>query len=140
MIRDVRFAFRVLLSRPLFTLVAAVSLALGIGANSAIFSLVDAFWFRPLAVPRSGDIVRLFSITDQDSHAWFSYPEFLDLERQATKLSDVVAIGGRGASVIGMFTVCAHDPSVATVTACSTRPKPVSSAAIVYWPGVSVTP
>jgi predicted permease len=100
MLRDVRFAFRVLLSRPLFTLVAAVSLALGIGANSAIFSLVDAFWFRPLAVPHSGDLVRLFSMTDQDSRSAFSYPEFLDLQRQATKLSDLVAIGGRGATLV----------------------------------------
>jgi len=40
--------------------------------------------------------------------------------------------GCRGASVIGMFNVCAQDPSVATVTACSTRENPVSSAEIVY--------
>ena len=53
MFRDFRFAFRVLASRPAFTLVAALSLALGIGANSAIFGLIDGLWFRPLAVPKS---------------------------------------------------------------------------------------
>jgi hypothetical protein len=59
--RDVRFACRVLVRRPLFTLLAALSLGLGIGANSAIFSLIDTSWFRPLAVPRAGDIARVFS-------------------------------------------------------------------------------
>jgi predicted permease len=99
MFRDFRFAFRVLASRPVFALVAALSLGLGIGANSAIFGLVDALWFRPLAVPHSGDIVRVFSVTDQDREAAFSYPEFLDLKRAGT-LREVVAIGGRGATLV----------------------------------------
>ncbi|HLJ46125.1 MAG TPA: ABC transporter permease [Bryobacteraceae bacterium] len=96
MLRDIRFAFRTLASRPLFTLVASLSLALGIGANSAIFGLIDGLWFRPLAVPHSGEIVRVFSVTDQDPEAMLSYPEYLDIQRQATSLKDVVAIGGRG--------------------------------------------
>jgi len=99
MFRDLRFAFRVLASRPVFALVAALSLGLGIGANSAIFGLVDALWFRPLAVPRSSDIVRVFSVTDQDREAPFSYPEYLDLKKAGT-LREVVAIGGRGAMVV----------------------------------------
>ena len=97
MFRDFRYAFRVLASRPVFGLVAALSLGLGIGANSAIFGLVDALWFRPLAVPHSSDIVRIYSVTDQDREAAFSYPEYLDLENART-LREVVAIGGRGAS------------------------------------------
>jgi predicted permease len=100
MFRDLRFAFRVLTSRPVFTLVAALSLALGIGANSAIFGLVDALWFRPLAVPNSGAIVRVFSVTEQSREGALSYPEFLDLQKQATALQDVVAIGGRGATLV----------------------------------------
>lgn len=100
MLRDFRFAFRVLTARPLFTLVAALSLALGIGANSAIFGLVDALWLRPLAVPKSGEIVRLFSVTDQDREASLSYPEYLDLRQQATSLRQVVATGGRGAILV----------------------------------------
>lgn len=62
MFRDFRFAFRVLASRPAFTLVAALSLALGIGANSAIFGLIDGLWFRPLAVPNASEIVRIFPL------------------------------------------------------------------------------
>jgi putative ABC transport system permease protein len=97
MLRDFRFAFRVLTARPVFTLVAALSLALGIGANSAIFGLVDALWFRPLAVPKPGEIVRIFSVTDQDREGLLSYPEYLDLKQRASSLRELVAIGGRGA-------------------------------------------
>jgi predicted permease len=99
MFRDFRFAFRVLASRPIFTLVAALSLGLGIGANSAIFGLVDALWFRPLAVPHSGEIVRIFSVTDQDREASLSYPEYLALKRAGT-LHEAAAIGGRGATLL----------------------------------------
>jgi predicted permease len=100
MFRDFRYAFRVLTSRPAFTLVAALSLALGIGANSAIFGLIDGLWFRPLAVPKSGEIVRVFAVTDQDRQGMLSYPEYLDFKKQATDLREVVAIGGRGATLV----------------------------------------
>src|SRR5260370_24102529 len=99
MFRDFRFAFRVLASRPVFALVAALSLGLGIGANSAIFGLIDALWFRPIAVPRADEVVRIFSVTDQDREAVFSYPEYLDLKHAGT-LHEVVAIGGRGATLL----------------------------------------
>ena len=100
MFRDFRFAFRVLASRPGFTLVAALSLALGIGANSAIFGLIDALWLRPLAVPKASEVVRIFGVTDQGRDAYLSYPEFLVLKQQATRLGEVVAIGGRGAMLV----------------------------------------
>src|SRR5258708_21840701 len=99
MFRDFRFAFRVLASRPVFALVAAVSSGLGMGANFAIVGLIDALWFRPLAVPHSDEIVRVFSVTDQDREASFSYPEYLDLKRAGT-LREVIAIGGRGATLL----------------------------------------
>src|SRR6202790_5590350 len=100
MLRDFRFAFRTLASRPAFTLVAALSLGLGIGANSAIFSLVDTLWFRPLAVPRAREIVRVFSVTDQEREGSLSYPEYLDFKRQATALGELAAMGGRGLTLL----------------------------------------
>lgn len=100
MLRDLRIAFRVLSARPLFTFIAALSLALGIGANCAIFGFVDALWMRPMGVRNPGQIVRLFSVTDQDREASLSYPEYLQFKQQATALSDVVAIGGRGGILV----------------------------------------
>ena len=100
MLGDLRFAFRTLISRPSFTLVAALSLALGIGANSAIFSLIDTLWFRPMAVPKSSDIVRLFSVTEQQGQGMLSYPEYLAFQQQATSLRDLVAVGGRGLTIV----------------------------------------
>lgn len=97
MFQDLRFAFRVLTSKPLFTLAATVSLALGIGANSAIFGLIDALWLRPLAVPESSRIVRVFTTSHEDREGELSYPEFRDLRSQSSALKDVVAKGGRGA-------------------------------------------
>ena len=100
MLRDFRFAFRTLASRPAFTLVAALSLGLGIGANSVIFSLVDTLWFRPLAVPRAREIVRVFSVTDQEREGSLSYPEYLDFKRQATAFGELAAVGGRGLTLL----------------------------------------
>jgi predicted permease len=100
MLRDLLIAFRVLRTRPVFTLVAALSLALGIGANCAIFGFLDALWLRPMGVGNPSQIVRIFSVTDQDREALLSYPEYLQFKHQANTLSGVVAIGGRGGTLI----------------------------------------
>src|SRR5205807_1672564 len=57
--RDLRIALRSLRKKPGFTLVVVLSLALGIGANAAIFSLIDAIVFRPLPVPRPGEVIAI---------------------------------------------------------------------------------
>src|SRR5260370_12879160 len=100
MLRDIRFAFRALAAKPLFTLVAALSLGLGMGVNCGIFSRVGCLWFGPLGVANSGEVVRVFSVTEQDREGLLSYPEYLDFKRQATTLKEVVAVGGRGLRVI----------------------------------------
>ncbi len=55
--QDVRFGFRQLVRNPVFTSVALITLALGIGANTAIFSVVDGILFRPLPFPDSDELV-----------------------------------------------------------------------------------
>src|SRR5260370_32147681 len=101
LLRDFRFAFRTLASRPAFTLVAALSLGLGIGANSAIFSLIDALWFRPMAVPKAGEIVRVFSVTDQEREGLLSYPEYREFKQPATSMRGLVAVGAPGLALVG---------------------------------------
>src|SRR5687768_12960073 len=64
MLHDLRYAFRVLAKSPVFTAVAAISLALGIGANSAIFSLVNVAVLKPIPVEEPGRLAAVF-MTDQ---------------------------------------------------------------------------
>lgn len=61
MLRDVRFALRMLLKNPTFTVVAVLTLGLGIGAVTAIFSVVNAVVIRPLPFPEPERLVRFYT-------------------------------------------------------------------------------
>jgi predicted permease len=76
---DLRVALRSLLQRPLLTAVALLTLALGIGANAAIFSLADAVTFRPLQVRAPGSLVALYATRREGPVMGFSFPDYLDL-------------------------------------------------------------
>ena len=90
--RDIRFALRRLARRPLFTLVAVVSLALGIGANSAIFTLVNAVVLRDLPLSEPDELVEVYRSVAGFSHATFSYPDYQDYRDDASEVfSDVAA-------------------------------------------------
>src|SRR5215472_1748398 len=83
---DLRFAFRTLAKSPSFTLIAIASLALGIGANTAMFSYVDAVLLRPLPVPHSGRIVEVDSTAPDTRLGHMSYPDYIDLRDRSKTL------------------------------------------------------
>jgi len=97
LVQDIRYALRALKQKPLFTAVVAVTLALGIGVNTAIFSVVDGILFRPLPFPEPDELVVLW--TDVTARGgpddeWFSYANFRDLRDQAASLEAAAAWGG----------------------------------------------
>ena len=94
-LHDFRYAARMLRKSPGFAAVATLILALGIGANTAIFSLVDCLVLRPLPVEHPGDVVFLTSARKGKSPITaFPYPDFTDIQKQTTNvLSDVSAVG-----------------------------------------------
>ena len=91
LVADVRYALRWLRRSPGFTAIAIASLAIGIGFNTALFTLVDALVFRPLPVERVDRLVDVFtSGSDNDQYATSSYPDYLDFKSQNQVFSDML--------------------------------------------------
>jgi predicted permease len=90
MIKDLRYAIRSLMKRPGFVAVAVITLALGIGANTAIFSLVNAVLLRSLPVERPGEIVSVAIRGKDDSMSAFSYPNYRDFRDRNEALSGLL--------------------------------------------------
>ncbi|HEV3510830.1 MAG TPA: ABC transporter permease [Candidatus Sulfotelmatobacter sp.] len=85
--QDVRYGARMLCKSPGFTVVAVLTLALGIGANTAIFSLVDSLLLRPLPVSQPGKIAFLFSTSkNAGTNTRFSHPDFLEIQKQTSSI------------------------------------------------------
>jgi len=93
MIQDFKFAFRQLFKAPAFTVAAATVLALGIGANTAVFSLVNTLFFAPPAYAKPHEVAQLFSQDKKDPKKFrgFSYPTYLDIREQNTVFSDAMS-------------------------------------------------
>src|SRR5579863_10002675 len=79
-LQDLRYAWRMLLKTPGFTLVAILTLALGIGANIAAFSIVDGILLRPLPVQQPGELVRVYDElrSSNTKDVGMSVPEYWD--------------------------------------------------------------
>jgi putative ABC transport system permease protein len=101
LIQDLRFGGRMLRKSPGFAGVAIVSLALGIGVNSAVFSLVDSFLLRPWPVSDPGRLVAIETSWPKEPNPDTSFPDYSDIAREAGAFSGVVAYGLRGGFVSG---------------------------------------
>jgi len=93
MIQDFKFAVRQLLKAPGFTIAAVLVLALGIGANTAVFSLVNTLFFAPPAYAKPHEMMQIFSQDKKDPKKFrgFSYPTYRDIREQNTVFSDAMA-------------------------------------------------
>ena len=89
--QELAHAVRSLRRTPGFTLAAVLTLALGIGASAAIFSVADATAFRPPDVPRPAELVRVFTTTRDNPYGELSYPDYLDFKTRTTTLSGLAA-------------------------------------------------
>jgi predicted permease len=87
MLKDIRYAIRMLIKTPAVTCVAIMTLALGIGANTAIFSGVNAFVLRDIPVPEANRLVRPVEIDENSVGDEISYPDFVDYRNQCTSFT-----------------------------------------------------
>ncbi|HKQ73277.1 MAG TPA: ABC transporter permease [Blastocatellia bacterium] len=93
MLQDLRYSARMLLKNPGFTLIAVLTLSLGIGANTAIFSVVDGVLLRPLPYKEPARLVRVYSEfpTMNLRKFWVSPPEYVDIQKEAKSWESIGA-------------------------------------------------
>ncbi len=87
--QDLRYGIRTLRKNPGFTAVAMLALALGIGANTAIFSVVNGVLLRPLPYPDPGRLLTIYETAAEFGHASVAYPNFLDWRRESRSFTDL---------------------------------------------------
>jgi putative ABC transport system permease protein len=94
--QDLRYGLRQLKRNPGFTAVAVLTLALGIGANTAMFSIVDGAFLKPLPVRDPGQFVNIWMQAARGVYTGVSFPDYLDLRTQSSSLSGVIAFARGG--------------------------------------------
>ncbi|HWM25083.1 MAG TPA: ABC transporter permease [Chthoniobacterales bacterium] len=103
MITDFKYALRMLLKAPGFTFIAVLTLALGIGANSAIFSVVDTVLLRPLPFPNPVQLVVIWgnSVSEPNGRYTDSFPDYFDYRDQSQSFTAMAAYTGAGTVLTG---------------------------------------
>src|SRR5213082_2400169 len=91
MLDDVRYAVRLLIKNPAFSAVAIATLALGIGANTAIFSIVNAVLLRPLPYPDANRIMVLNESSGPGQNYAVAFPDYLDWQKDNTVFENLAA-------------------------------------------------
>ena len=89
LLQDLRYGLRLLRKSPGFTIAAVLTLALAIGANAVVFSVMDALVIRPLNVPQGDSLYGIWRSPDEDMHE--SYPDYLDLRDRNHSFDGLIA-------------------------------------------------
>src|ERR1051325_11454278 len=93
MLKDVRYALRVLARRPGFSLVAVLTLALGIGVNTALFTVFDALVLRPLPLKEPSRLVNVYGLDSKgERRPLYSYADYLDYRERVNSFEGLAAM------------------------------------------------
>ncbi|HTX37127.1 MAG TPA: ABC transporter permease [Bryobacteraceae bacterium] len=101
LLQDIRYGIRMVAKSPGFAAIAILTLALGIGANTALFSIVNAVLLNPLPYQQPDQLVAIYSQTKEFSHSSISYPNFLDWERSQRSFSAIAAFRAENYNLTG---------------------------------------
>src|SRR5436853_4832608 len=101
MLSDLKYALRILAKAPAFTFFALATIALGIGANSAIFSVVNGVLLKPLQYRNANRLVWVWSTRKQVPRAYFSIPNFLDTRDQNRTIEELFGLATWGVNMVG---------------------------------------
>ena len=99
--QDAQYGLRVLTKSPGFTAIAVLTLALGIGANSALFSVINGVLLAPLPFPNPEEIYLVYSSSSTFQHSSSSYPNFLDWQRQNHSFAALAALRSTNYNLTG---------------------------------------
>src|SRR5262249_49422981 len=99
--QDVRFGLRMLRRNYVFTFAAVLALALGIGANTAIFSLVNSVLLRQLSFRKPAQLVWVWATRTDRDRAFYSIPNFIDTRERNQSLAQLAAFANWGANLTG---------------------------------------
>src|SRR5215471_7275283 len=99
--QDLRYGFRMLVRSPGFAVIAIVTLALGIGANTTIFSVVNGVLINPLPFHDSDQLVSLFEEIPNFKNGSISYPDFVDWQRMNRTFTAIAAYRSQGFNLSG---------------------------------------
>ena len=100
-IQDLRYAVRTLLKSPAFALVALITLALGIGANTAVFSVVNGVLLRPLPYEAPEELVWIQEMNNKGGTMSVAWPNYVDWREQGTSFAGLAAVNDFTATVLG---------------------------------------
>jgi len=102
LLQDLTFAIRMLQKSPGFAVIAVLTLALGIGANSALFSVVNGVLLNPLPYPQPDRLVAVYARTNEFQHSSIAYPNFLDWARDNHSFSALAAFRSDSFNLTGV--------------------------------------
>ena len=100
MIQDIRYGARMLLKKPGFSAVVLLTLALGIGVNTALFTVFNALVLKPLPITDADSMVQVEAVPRPGKRAWgFSYPDYQDYSARTRTMEGLTLIDQRGATL-----------------------------------------